>query len=89
MALRWGLIPSWSKGPDNRYATINARAESVAGKPSYRGPLRNRRCLVLGQREADQLECLAATAYADGMIHAGLPELSSAYPRPAWTFHHQ
>ncbi len=44
--LRWGLIPGWSKGPDNRFSMINARAESVANKPAYRGPFRHRRCLV-------------------------------------------
>jgi len=44
--IRWGLVPSWSKGPDSRYSMINARAETVAGKPAYRGPFRRRRCLV-------------------------------------------
>ncbi|MCY3634648.1 MAG: SOS response-associated peptidase [bacterium] len=45
--MRWGLIPSWSKdGPSSR-PLINARAETVAEKPSFRGPLKNRRCLVL------------------------------------------
>ena len=44
--MRWGLIPSWSKdGPSSR-PLINARAETVAEKPSFRGPLKNRRCLV-------------------------------------------
>ncbi|MGE0652906.1 MAG: SOS response-associated peptidase [Alphaproteobacteria bacterium] len=43
---RWGLIPSWSKGPDSRYSMINARADTVAEKPAYRGPFRHRRCLV-------------------------------------------
>ena len=32
--LRWGLVPSWSKGPDSRYSMINARAESVDSKPA-------------------------------------------------------
>lgn len=45
-ALRWGLIPGWSKGPDKRFSMINARSETVADKPAYRGPLRHRRCLV-------------------------------------------
>lgn len=44
--LRWGLVPAWSKGPDNRYSMINARAESVSTKPAYRGAFRARRCLI-------------------------------------------
>ena len=44
--LRWGLVPSWSKGPDNRYSMINARAETVATKPAYRAAFARRRCLI-------------------------------------------
>ncbi len=44
--LRWGLVPSWSKGPDHRYTMINARAETVASKPAYRAAFKARRCLV-------------------------------------------
>jgi putative SOS response-associated peptidase YedK len=44
--LRWGLVPHWSKGPDNRFSMINARAETVHEKPAYRGPFRYRRCLI-------------------------------------------
>ena len=44
--LRWGLIPPWSEGPDSGYSTINARAETVAVKPAFRGAFRRRRCLV-------------------------------------------
>ena len=43
---RWGLVPSWSKEAKPRYATINARVESVADKPAYRLPFRRKRCLV-------------------------------------------
>ena len=43
---RWGLVPGWSKEERPRYSTINARVESVAGKPAYRVPYRRRRCLV-------------------------------------------
>ena len=44
--LHWGLVPGWSKGPDNRYSMINARVETVASKPAYRNALRYRRCLI-------------------------------------------
>jgi putative SOS response-associated peptidase YedK len=45
-AMRWGLVPSWSRGPDARYAMHNARIEGVIDRPAYRGPVRRRRCLV-------------------------------------------
>lgn len=44
--LRWGLIPSWSKDPSIGARMINARAETVAEKPSFRNAFRRRRCLV-------------------------------------------
>jgi len=44
--VRWGLIPSWAKDPSEFTTLINARAESAAEKPSFRGPMRHRRCLV-------------------------------------------
>jgi putative SOS response-associated peptidase YedK len=43
---RWGLIPGWSKESKSKYATINARIESVAEKPTYRTPFRRQRCLI-------------------------------------------
>jgi putative SOS response-associated peptidase YedK len=44
--VRWGLIPSWAKDPSEFTTLINARAESAAEKPSFRGAMRHRRCLV-------------------------------------------
>ncbi|MDX2156083.1 MAG: SOS response-associated peptidase [Hyphomicrobiaceae bacterium] len=44
--VRWGLIPSWMKDPARKAALFTARAETVADKPSFRGGLRHRRCLV-------------------------------------------
>jgi len=42
----WGLVPHWSKQARPKYATINARAETVADKPTYREAFRHKRCLI-------------------------------------------
>jgi len=44
---RWGLIPSWAKDPAIGNKLINARAETLAKKPSFKGLLGKHRCLVL------------------------------------------
>ncbi len=43
---RWGFVPRWAKGPRPRYM-INARAETVAEKPTFSSAFRSRRCLVV------------------------------------------
>jgi putative SOS response-associated peptidase YedK len=43
---RWGFIPPWSKDPAIGNKMINARAESVAEKPSFKGAFRSKRILV-------------------------------------------
>jgi putative SOS response-associated peptidase YedK len=45
--LRWGLIPSWAKDPKIGHQCINAKAEKVAEKPSFRAAFKTRRCLVI------------------------------------------
>jgi len=44
--MEWGLIPSWSKEPQVKFSTINARAETLTTSPVFRGPFKGRRCLV-------------------------------------------
>lgn len=46
MLVRWGLVPGWVKEPENFTLLINARAETVAEKPSFRAAMRHRRALV-------------------------------------------
>lgn len=45
--LKWGLIPSWAKDPAIGNRLINARAETILEKPSFRNAFAKRRCLVL------------------------------------------
>jgi len=43
----WGLIPMWAKDPSIGSRMINARGETLADKPSFRGSYRHKRCLIL------------------------------------------
>ena len=45
--LRWGLIPAWARDASIGNRMINARAETLREKPSFRSALAKRRCLVL------------------------------------------
>jgi putative SOS response-associated peptidase YedK len=45
--LKWGLIPPWAKDPKIGYKLINARAESVADKSSFKRAFRRHRCLII------------------------------------------
>jgi putative SOS response-associated peptidase YedK len=47
LLLRWGLIPSWAKDPKIGHQCINAKAETVAERPSFRAAFKKRRCLVI------------------------------------------
>lgn len=44
--MRWGLVPFFAKDPSGAARMINARAEAVAEKPSYRNAFLRRRCLI-------------------------------------------
>lgn len=45
--LQWGLVPSWAKDPEIGHKMINARAETLSEKPSFRDAFRKRRCLII------------------------------------------
>ena len=42
----WGLLPPWSKDLKISSRLINARAETITEKPSFRNAFRHRRCLI-------------------------------------------
>lgn len=45
-SFKWGLIPSWAKEASIGSKMLNARAESLSEKPSFRSAFKRRRCLV-------------------------------------------
>ena len=44
--MRWGLIPHWAKDASIGNRCLNARAETIHEKASFREPVRRRRCLI-------------------------------------------
>ncbi len=45
--MRWGLIPRWAKSEaDFKRPVFNARSETVAERPMFRGSFSSRRCLI-------------------------------------------
>lgn len=45
-SMRWGLVPSWAKDKSIGNRMINARAETLAEKPSFKRAFASRRCLI-------------------------------------------
>jgi len=45
-AFHWGLVPVWAKDTKIGSSMINARAETLNEKPSFKGLLRKRRCII-------------------------------------------
>ncbi len=45
--LRWGLVPHWAKDPSVGTKMLNARAETLLERPSFREAFRRRRCLIV------------------------------------------
>jgi putative SOS response-associated peptidase YedK len=44
--LKWGLVPSWSKDASTSKGLINARAETLTEKPSFREAFKSHRCII-------------------------------------------
>jgi putative SOS response-associated peptidase YedK len=71
--MRWGLIPHWAKDESIGYKMINARAETITQKPSFRSLIRSKRCIVpaSGFYEWKQIEGKGKQPY---YIHADAGE---------------
>jgi len=46
VSLDWGLVPSWAKDSKIGHSLINARAETLGEKPSFKAAYHKRRCLI-------------------------------------------
>lgn len=45
--MKWGLVPFWAKDVKVGHKMINARAEGIDSKPSFKTPFKRNRCLIL------------------------------------------
>lgn len=78
--MQWGLIPLWSKEPKMKFATFNAKAETVTTAASFKGAWKEgRRCLVITDgfyewRKGDKQPFGIACANDSLTIMAGLWE---------------
>jgi putative SOS response-associated peptidase YedK len=73
--MRWGLIPSWYKHPNDGPLLFNARAETLAEKPAFAQAARQRRCLIPASafyewRKEGAARLPHAIAPADGNVMA-------------------
>lgn len=92
--MKWGLVPHWAKEPGIGYKMINARAEGIEEKPSFRTPFRKRRCLVIanGFYEWKKLDPKTKVPYlirlrsGKPFAFAGLWEKWDKGPEPLETF---
>lgn len=68
---RWGLLPPWAKDTKLAYSTFNARIETVAEKPAFRGAWKARRALIpsSGYYEWMKLDSSARPAKQPYFIH--------------------
>ena len=91
---KWGLVPSWADDPTIGSRMINARAETVAEKPSFRKALLKRRCLVLAdgfyewKKNADDTKTPMYIRLKDHRVFAfaGLWETWTKQGKPLHTF---
>jgi len=85
--LHWGLVPPWAQDLSRASGLINARAETLQEKPSFKRALRERRCLIPADgfyewKEGQPWYCTPATGTLFGF--AGLWETWKGDNRPPY-----
>lgn len=60
---KWGLIPHWAKDPDSVKHLVNAMAEGIESKDSFRMAIRQRRCIVFADSYYDSIRKNQKEAY--------------------------
>jgi putative SOS response-associated peptidase YedK len=84
--VRWGLVPSWAKDISIGSRLINARAETVSEKPSFKSAFARRRCLLPADGYYEWQRQPAGLALREVPGHRGLggaPRLAERPPGPA------
>ncbi len=69
--VRWGLVPRWAKDPSIGNRMINARAETLAQKPSFRTAFQKHRCLIPADGFYEWKQALAGGKQP---IHVGMKD---------------
>ncbi len=90
---KWGLIPFWAKDEKVGSRMINARSEGIADKPSFRAPIRRRRCLVLAdsfyewkKEGGKKLPIRILMKDESAMVMAGIWEVWSKGSSPVYSY---
>ncbi len=91
--MTWGLVPSWTRDLTGARPLINARADTLAERPSFRGPLARHRCLVpaTGFYEWEKTGTQKVPVYIRRkdealFAFAGLFDVLKGRDPPLWTF---
>jgi len=79
--MNFSLIPRWSKDRKPKFATHNARIETVADKPTWRDAFRKRHCLV---PLTHFIEPIYEGEYAGNMVAFHLPNSDLLYAAGIW-----
>lgn len=78
---QWGLVPSWARDPGIGGKLFNARSETAAEKPSFRGAFRKRRCILPASEFYEWREEPASHVPDQPGLFADAPKPTRAAPK--------